>query len=50
MSERITVVVDAENYKKLRNIQSKMIKTSPKSISFSRVLNLALSEGLKNKK
>jgi len=47
MSERITVVIDTGNNKKLRNIQAKMIEKSPRSVSFSRVLNLVISEGLK---
>jgi len=47
MGDRITVVIDDANVKKLRNIQAKMITTSPKSVSFSRVLNLVVGEGLK---
>jgi len=47
MSDRITVVIDDANVKKLRNIQAKMITNSPKAVSFSRVLNLVVSEGLK---
>jgi len=47
MGSRITVVLNSVNAEKLRNIQAKMIKTSPKSISFSHVVNLVLSEGLK---
>ncbi len=47
MGDRITIVPSSPNVEKLRNIQAKMIKTSPKSISFSHVLNLVVSEGLK---
>ncbi|MBT5201204.1 MAG: hypothetical protein HOK63_03375 [Thaumarchaeota archaeon] len=47
MGSRITVVLDSKNTEKLRNIQAKMIKSSPKSVSFSRVLNLVVDEGLK---
>ena len=47
MGNRITFVLDSGNAEKLRNIQAKMIKTSPKSISFSHVLNLVVDEGLK---
>ena len=47
MGDRITVVLNSTNVEKLRNIQAKMIKISPKSISFSHVLNLVVSEGLK---
>ena len=47
MGDRITIVLDSAHAEKLRNIQAKMIRTSPKSISFSHVLNLVVSEGLK---
>ena len=47
MSSRITVVLNSKNTEKLRSIQSKMIKSSPKSVSFSHVLNLVVDEGLK---
>jgi len=47
MGARITVVMNSLNVEKLRNIQAKMIRTSTKSISFSHVLNLVVSEGLK---
>ncbi len=47
MGDRITIVLNNTNVEKLRNIQAKMIKTSPKSISFSHVLNLVVCEGLK---
>ncbi len=50
MGERITIILDSANVEKLRNIQAKMIKTSPKSISFSHVLNLVVVEGLKKYK
>ena len=47
MGDRITVVIDDGNVKKLRRIQGKLIIESPRSVSFSRVLNLVLTEGLK---
>ena len=47
VGDRITIVLDSANTEKLRNIQAKMIKTSPKSVSFSHVLNLVVGEGLK---
>jgi len=47
MGDRITIVLNSINVEKLRNIQARMIKVSPKSISFSHVLNLVVSEGLK---
>ncbi len=50
MSDRITVVIDTVNVRKLRNLQAKMITSSPKSVSFSRVLNLVVNEGLKKYK
>jgi len=50
MGDRVTVVMSDANIEKLRNIQAKMIKTSTKSISFSHVLNLVVSENLKKLK
>ncbi len=47
VGNRITIVMNSTNVEKLRNIQAKMIRNSPKSISFSHVLNLVVSEGLK---
>jgi len=47
MGQRITIVLNSTNVEKLRTIQAKMIKTSPKSVSFSHVVNLVVSEGLK---
>ena len=50
VGERITVVLETPNVEKLRNLQAKMIKSSPKSVSFSSVLNMVVSEGLKKYK
>ncbi len=47
MPKRITVVLDDEVVKKLRNIQSKMISKSTKHVSFSRVINEELRKALK---
>ncbi len=47
MSIRITIVLDESNAEKLRGIQAKMIKSSTKSVSFSRVINRVLEDGLK---
>lgn len=47
MGDRVTVVLSKENVEKLRHIQAKMIRSSTKSVSFSHVLNLVLTEGLK---
>lgn len=47
MGIRATIVLDEANMEKLRNLQSKMIRSSTKSISFSNVVNQVLEEGLK---
>jgi len=47
MSKRITVVLDDELVKKLRNVQSKKIKITQKSVSFSSVINEELRKALK---
>ena len=47
MGIRVTVVLDESNVEKLRGLQAKMIKSSTKSVSFSRVLNRVVEEGLK---
>ncbi len=47
MAKRITVVLDDEVVKKLRNIQSKKISKSKKSVSFSSVINEELRKALK---
>ena len=47
MSQRITVVIDDDVVKSLRQKQAKLIKDSLKSVSFSRVLNETLRVGLK---
>ena len=49
MGRRITIVLDEHLEKQIRFIQSKLIKNSIKSISFSHVLNMVLEEGLKKK-
>lgn len=46
MSDRITMLLDSDLAKQLRQIQAKMITVSGKSVSFSHVLNLAVKEGL----
>ena len=50
MISRVTIVLDLTNAEKLRGLQAKMIKTSSKSVSFSRVVNLVVTEGLKKYK
>lgn len=50
MGHRITVMVDDENFKKLRILQSKLLKQTDSSVSFSRVLNDTISNCLKKVK
>jgi len=45
MAKSITIMLDDENLKKLRTLQSKMIKESEKSVSFSRVINEIIKKG-----
>jgi len=47
MGHRITVMVDDENYKKLRILQSKLLIQTNSSVSFSRVLNDTINNCLK---
>jgi len=46
MTKRVTIMIDDENHKKLRNLQAKMIKESDESVSFSRVINKVIEKGL----
>lgn len=50
MSNRVTIVLDSTNAEKLRVLQSKMIKMTSKSVSFSHVINMVLADGLKKYK
>ena len=47
MSKRVTIVLDDNLVKKLRDKQAKLIKESAKSVSFSRVVNEAIRKSLK---
>ncbi len=47
MGQRITVVLDDDLVKKLREKQAKQIKEYVKSVSFSRVLNMTLRKCMK---
>jgi len=47
MGIRVTVVLQESNIEKLRGIQTRMIKSSTKSVSFSKVLNRVVEDGLK---
>ena len=48
MINRITIAIDTEIEKKLRTMQAELIKKTNKSVSFSKVLNDVLKEGLNN--
>ena len=47
MAKRITIVLDDDLLKKLREKQSKLIKVSVKSVSFSSVVNETLRKSIK---
>jgi len=47
MGKRITIVLDDELVKKLREKQAKLIKGSAKSVSFSSVINQTLRKSIK---
>ncbi|MEK0318898.1 MAG: hypothetical protein QQN43_04910 [Nitrosopumilus sp.] len=47
MPKRITFVLYDDLLKKLREKQSKLIKESTKSVSFSKVVNETLHKGIK---
>lgn len=49
MSKRITIMLEDEVAKKLRVIQSQLIRESPGAVSFSYVINQQLKEGLKRR-
>jgi len=49
MAKRITIMLDDDLDKKLRQIQAKEIQNTISSVSFSVVLNQELRKGLKNK-
>ena len=46
MAKRVTILLDDELVKKLRIKQAQLIKKSPKTVSFSRVLNDVLRSTL----
>lgn len=50
MLRRITIMLEDDLQKKLREKQAKLIKQGNKSVSFSKVVNLTLSEGVKKSK
>ena len=47
MAKRVTVMIDDDLVKKLRDIQAKQIKESIHSVSFSRILNEVVRKGIK---
>ncbi|MGD2106536.1 MAG: hypothetical protein PVH93_02920 [Nitrosopumilaceae archaeon] len=47
MSKRVTIMLDADLDKKMRQLQAKMIQNTTSSVSFSNVLNQVLRESLK---
>jgi len=50
VKDRITVMMDSDNVKKIRQIQAGMIRETQSSVSFSHVLNFVVNEGLKKLK
>ena len=50
MAKRITIMLDDYIDRKIRLMQSKIIKKENKSISFSSVINLLLEENISKKK
>ena len=47
---RVSIMLDDDLQKKLRLLQSKMIKKNKTAISFSQVLNEVIQDGLKEHK
>ncbi|MBA4718113.1 MAG: hypothetical protein HRO68_03035 [Nitrosopumilus sp.] len=47
MGKRITIVLDDDLFKKLRERQSKQIRDSSKSVSFSRVINQTIRKAVR---
>jgi len=50
MLTRITIMLEDELQKKLRDKQAKLIKQSNKSVSFSQVVNMTLNDAIKKSK
>lgn len=47
MAKRITIMIDDDLHKKIRQIQAKLIQKENKSISYSHVVNVILKDSLK---
>ena len=45
MAERITIMLNSDIAKKLRNLQAKKVKESTSSVSFSKIINEVLEKG-----
>jgi len=50
MLRRISIMIDSEIQKKLREKQAKLIKKENRGVSFSKIINVVLEECLKKKK
>ena len=50
MLKRVTIMIDSEIQKKLREKQAKMIRQESKGVSFSKVINETLDECLRKRK
>jgi hypothetical protein len=50
LAKRITIMLDDDTDRKIRSMQSKIIRKENKSTSFSRVINLLLKENISKKK
>lgn len=47
MSQRVTIVMNDDNFKKLRLMQAKLLKETNSSVSFSKVINDVITLALK---
>ena len=50
MSRRHTIILASDLEEKLRKIQSELINTSLKTVSFSEIINQMIREGLEKRK
>ena len=48
MAKRVTIMIDDELDKKLRNIQAKLIQKENTSVSYSKVINIMLKDSVRN--
>jgi len=47
MRRRITIMMDSELHKKIRNLQAQQIKKTNSSVSFSKVVDQLLAKSIK---